>query len=116
MEQMSLTLEQARARGDHGMVRAALTNERKNGGWATVALSRLVEHVKSLPADAEFIVEDLRLAIEDKLPAPTDLRAWGAVTQAATRAQFIEKTGGIAPAKSSNASPKPLYCRGRASF
>jgi hypothetical protein len=112
MQQIPLTLEQARARGDAGMVRAAVTNERKNGGWSTLALGKLVEHVKSLPFDAEFIVEDLRLAIEDKVPEPTDLRAWGAVTQTAIRARYIEKTGRIAPAKSSNASPKPLYCRG----
>lgn len=114
MQQMPLTLEQARAHGDAGMLNAAQRNERKNGGWSTLALTELVKHVKSLPLDAEFIVEDLRLAIEAQIPVPTDLRAWGAVTQAASRAQYIEKTGRMAPAKSSHASPKPLYCRGRA--
>lgn len=116
MQQISLTLEQARDRGAAGMLRAADRNERKNGGWATVALAALVEHVKSLPLNAEFIVEDVRAAIESKVPPPTDLRAWGSVTQTAIRSQFIEKTGGLAPAKSSNASPKPLYCRGRGLF
>jgi hypothetical protein len=114
MQQMPLSMEQARHKGAAGMLQAADRNERKNGGWATLALAALVTHVKSLPLHAEFIIEDLRLAVEDKLPVPTDGRAWGAVTQAAIRAQFIEKTGGIAPAKSSHASPKPLYCRGRA--
>lgn len=114
MQQMGLSLEQARAQGDAGMLRAAVRNERKNGGWATMALGALVTHVKGLPLDAAFILEDVRLAIQDKVPVPTDLRAWGSVTQSAIRARFIEKTDRVAPAKSSNASPKPLYCRGRA--
>lgn len=114
MQQMPLTLDQANARGTAGMLRASDRNERKNGGWSTLALMALVQHVKSLPYEADFILEDVRLAIEGEVAVPTDLRAWGAVTQAAIRSQFIERTGGIAPAKSSNASPKPLYRRGRA--
>jgi hypothetical protein len=113
MQQIALTLEHARHRGAAGMLGAAERNERKNGGWTQVALAALCEHVRSLPAGAEFILEDVRLAIEDKVPTPTDLRAWGAVTQTAIRALKIEKTDKTAPAKSSNASPKTLYRRGR---
>lgn len=112
MQQIPLTMEQARAHGDAGIVRAALRNERANGGWATVALAAVVKHVRALPYEAEFILEDVRLSVAGELPVPTDLRAWGAVTQAATRANYIQRTGGFAPAKSSHASPKPLYRRG----
>jgi hypothetical protein len=113
MQQMPLTLDQARHLGAAGMLDAAARNERKNGNWTTLALEALCEHVRELPAGAEFILEDVRLAIESKVPEPTDLRAWGAVTQTAIRALKIEKTERFAPAKSSHASPKALYRRGR---
>lgn len=114
MQQMPLTLEGARDRGSLGMTRAAERNERKHEKWTEQALEALCTHVRALPVGTTFILEDVRLAVEDKVPEPTDRRVWGAVTQIAIRALFIEKTGGIAPAKSSNASPKPLYRRGRA--
>lgn len=114
MQQMAFTLEQARERGTAGMLQAADRNERKNANWTAQALEALADHVRALPHGAEFILEDVRLAVASQVPEPTDLRAWGAVTQSAIRSLFIERTGGIAPAKSSHASPKPLYRRGRA--
>jgi hypothetical protein len=113
MNQIPLSLEQARDRGAAGMVRSAERNERKNAGWPTLALQAVVTWVRAQPPKAEFTMEDCRIAIEDDLAAPTDRRAWGAVTQTAIRAMYIERTGGFAPAVSSNASPKPLYRRGR---
>lgn len=112
--QIPLSLDQARDRGAAGMLRAADRNERKNAGWPTMALQALVMWVKAQEPRSEFTMEDCRLSIEGQLTAPTDRRAWGAVTQAAIRARFIEATGLFAPAKSSNASPKPMYRRGRA--
>lgn len=113
MNQMPLSLEQARDRGAAGIARAAERNERQNGGWGTLALAAVATWVKAQPMKSEFTMEDVRAHIEDKLPEPTDLRAWGAVTQSAVRALYIERTGMHAPAKSSNGSDKPLYRRGR---
>lgn len=114
MQQIALTLDQARDRRDAGMARATERNERKNGGWGTLALAAVVEYIKGLPPKATFTMEDVRLGVEDKLAAPTDRRAWGSVTQTAIRSLYIEATGLFAPAVSSNASPKPLYRKGRA--
>lgn len=114
MQQMPLTLDHARDRGLLGMERAAARADKTYGGWTERALNALRQHVSKMPADAEFIIEDVRVAIESKVPVPDDLRAWGAVTQLALRRLYIERTDKFAPAKSSNASQKPLYRRGRA--
>lgn len=114
MQQIALSLDHARDRGALGMERAAEKANRTVCNWTELALNALLLHVQSLPVGAEFIVEDVRLAIEGKLPAPTDLRAWGAVTQAAIKRMYIAPTGDFAAAKSSNASPKALYRHGGA--
>lgn len=111
---LPLTMEHARERGVLGMERSAARADRAHCKWTEQALDVLVEHVQSLPNGAEFIVEDVRLAIESKVPEPPDLRAWGAVTQAAIKRLYISRTGKYAPAKSSNASDKPLYRKGSA--
>jgi hypothetical protein len=52
------------------------------------------------------------IELQKSVPAPPDLRAWGAATLAAARAGFIERTNTYHPAVSSNGSPKPCYRRG----
>lgn len=61
-----------------------------------------------------YTVEQMREWAKAKgLPDSPDARSWGAVTRAAIRQGVIEPTGGYAPARSSNGSPKRLYRRGQ---
>lgn len=72
-----------------------------------------VPEFKGLPQPCT--IEQLRAWATSKgLPLAPDERAWGAVTRAAIRQGVIEPTGGYAPARSSNGSPKRLYRRGQA--
>lgn len=112
--QMQLPLEESRAEGRRGMARASTRAERVAPGWHEQALDRFREYVSSLPLDRDFIVEDVRLAIQAKLPVVPELRVWGSITQAAIRIGILSKTGRFMPAVSSHASPKPVYRRGRA--
>lgn len=112
--QIPLSLDLARQRGLRGMERAAERAERASPGWVESALAKLLEQVQAIPHGQEFTIEGVRLVIEPMLPEPTDKRAWGHVTQAALRKLYILKTGNVAPAASSNGSPKPLYRRGGA--
>lgn len=112
--QMALDFNLARERGLRGMERAVDHAERVHSDWGQKALAALRAHVRTLPFDAKFIVEDVRGVAELLVPEPPDRRAWGAVTQAAIRSRVIVKTGEYAKAKSSNLSPKPIYRRGEA--
>lgn len=110
--QMQLPLEVSRAQGLIGMERAADRAERCSPGWNDLALERIRDHVSTLPFDRDFIVEDVRLAIQAKLPEVPELRVWGSVTQAAIRLGFLVRTGRFMPAASSHCSPKAVYRRG----
>jgi hypothetical protein len=107
-------MDVARQRGERGMEQAADHADRVHRDWQGKALAKCLSHIQTLPRDHKFIIEDVRLAVAGDLPEPPDQRAWGAVTQTAIRRLYIVKTGEYAPAKSSNASPKPLYRRGGA--
>lgn len=104
--------EDARERGHIGMSRAKERADKCVPGWTEMAVERVRAHVATLPFDRDFIVEDVRLAIQGALPAVPELRVWGSVTQAAIRFGFLVKTGRYMPAVSSHASPKPVYRRG----
>ena len=110
--QATLPFESAHARGIAGMNLAASNADFCSPGWTALALERLRAYVATLPFDKDFIVEDVRLAIQADLPEVFELRAWGAVTKAAIRHQFFATTGRFMPAVSSNCSPKPVYRRG----
>ena len=112
MQQMALTLAEARYRGEIGMQRAASANDRHTPQWSEGAMAALLRHVQTIPHTASFIAEDIRLAVESKLPKPKDNRVWGSLTKSAAAKGYIVATGDYAPAKSSNASPKRLYRRG----
>lgn len=102
-------------RGARGMRRAAEHAERESDGWIERAVTVLRTAAQVAKPEDEFTIEQLRADGWSRLlPEPPDLRAWGSATQIAARRGFIEKTGGYAPATSSNGSPKPLYRKGRA--
>ena len=104
------TMKNARARAEVGIARSADRNEGANAGWCGMA----VEHLRRFVSNQHglFTIEQARGVIAAELPAPTDGRAWGAVTRQAVALRYIEKTKLTAPAASSNASPKPLWKKG----
>lgn len=106
-----LDLSFARSAGDLGVERASGKAERLLAGWIDRAAEDIRKHATS--ALAPFTIEQARVGTE--LPDGADARAWGAVTRRALVLGYIERTGGYAPAASSNGSPKPLYRRGPAS-
>ncbi len=111
-QQMALTLDAAREAGLMGMQQAVERADEAAPGWSALALAAFLKHLQTLPHTTEFLIEDVRLAVEPTLPQPTDCRAWGSVTRAAIRRMHIIPTGRVAPAKSSHASPKRTYRRG----
>lgn len=84
-------------------------NERHNEGWQKTAMDALRRFAAADPG--RFTIEQARDVLSAELPEPTDLRAWGALTQAAIRAQIIRPTRHFTAAKSSNGSPKRMYTR-----
>lgn len=109
---MTLAIDQAITAGQIGMERAADHANRVEPGWTEVALEALKGYAGRQAANDEFTIEEARAEIAPTLPAPPDLRAFGAVTQMALRRGVIKPTGGFKRAASSHASPKPLYRRG----
>jgi hypothetical protein len=104
-------LPAARARADVGIAQAADATERHDTGWCMGACERLRLFAKV--QSGMFTIELARLAFEKTLPAPNDLRSWGAVTRMATSRGFIERVKGqYFPAASSNGSEKPVYRAG----
>lgn len=101
-------LDAARARADLGMERAVAHADRVAPTWSERALEALRRFVRV--RETPFLIEEARTAIV--IEAPTDGRAWGAVTQAAVRKNYIAATDRFGPAASSNGSPKMLYVRG----
>lgn len=110
--QMSLPLDQARAAATRGMESASEHAERVCPGWTELALEKLRKHVASLPFNRDFIVEDVRLAVQHELPPVPELRVWGSITRAAVKHQFLVTTGRYMPAVSSHSSAKAVYRRG----
>ena len=92
----------ARAR-DEGIQQAA---DHAGPDWKVMASLALYNYALT---HSRFLIEDVRVyADKHGVEAPPDARAWGAVTQGAIRAGFIERDG-YAPARSSHLSPKPVW-------
>jgi hypothetical protein len=91
--------------GERGMSRAAAHADRQSDGWTDRAFAALTAAARSMPG--AFTIEEVRARIQ--IDAPPDGRAWGAVVVRATRAGVIRRTGGCAPAASSNGAVKPLW-------
>lgn len=109
--QLAIELYAAAVRANAAILAVAAKAERKSAGWVELALAELGEFARS--TKGTFTIEQARAAIQDKLPKPHDLRAWGQVTRAA-RSKGVIVQDGYAPAASSNGSPKPLYRAGNA--
>ena len=108
-----MTIEEGVAAGRASIKRAAQRANRENPGWSAQALAAVRHYVRGLSRRAEFHIEDIRNALGAEVPEPSDLRAWGGVTQAAIRLDIIKRTGDYKRAASSHGSPKMLYVRGK---
>lgn len=104
-------MDHARARAEFGIERSATSAENATPGWCEKACEELRRFAAG--QGGMWTIELARLAIESKLPSPSDLRAWGRVVRMAAARGFIERVPGWAfPAASSNGSPKPVWKRG----
>lgn len=95
--------------GEIGIASSHEHAETDEPGWTDRAVDALRAFARTA---AEFTIEQARACLIDRVGEPDELRAWGAVTQAAQRRGFIERTGAYRPAISSNGSPKPVYRAG----
>lgn len=101
---IQLTIEDAIARRDDGISRAA---QHAGNRWQRLARGYLLEYLAL--TCTTFLAEQFRDFAERRgIEAPPDKRAWGAVLQSAARERLIAKAG-CAPALSSNLSPKVLW-------
>lgn len=107
--QIAIELDAASVRANAAILVVAAKAERRNAGWVDRALVELGHFAKS--TKVPFTIEQARAAIQGRLPAPHDLRAWGQVTRAA-RSKGVIVQDGSAPTASSNGSHKPLYRAG----
>jgi len=106
------TAGEARQAANLGIASSAEHAESDAPGWSDTVLQWLQGWAHESRV-TPFTMEEFRIACEAfGMPAPTESRAYGSVTRAALRLCLIEKTGGYAPARSSNLSAKPLYRRG----
>lgn len=100
------------ARRDQGIASSLNHAEQDVPGWGEQVLAyvkRFAGFMACEMGDA-WTMEDCRCWSHNLgLPAPEELRSWGAVTQKAIRQGIIKPTGQYAPAASSNGSVKMLY-------
>lgn len=109
---MSTTMQDAEVRAETGMQRAAQHAENDDPGWCARALQALRQFAVD-EGEALFTIETARSALWSRgLKGPPELRAWGAVTRAASKAGYIAMTDRMERCPSSNGSPKPLWRRG----
>jgi hypothetical protein len=99
------TRDEARARRDNGIERAAAHAEQELAGWRETAIQFLRRYAES---HVDFLAEDVIDAALGTVPMPPDSRAWGAVFRRAAKEAVIEKLG-YRPAKTSNLSPKVYW-------
>jgi len=98
------------AAGQRGIDSAHRHAEADAPGWTEEAAEALRKFARR--TGAEFTIEEARADVTADVGEPDELRAWGAVTQMATRRQWIERTGRYRSAVSSHNSPKPVYRAG----
>jgi hypothetical protein len=111
MEQLGLvwdrpSLAEAVARRDDGIQRAVDHAEAEEPGWCDLAFGFLQAFAQE--AAEPFLAEAVVEAAYGIVPPPPDGRAWGGIFQKASRRQVIRRVG-YAPARTSNASAKPLW-------
>lgn len=101
----------AEARRDNGIDDSAEHAEHDMPGWIDDAVLYARQFAVEHRHD-KFLAEDLRYwATKQGLPQPPELRVWGAVIRAASKAGYIARVG-YGSARSSNLSPKVLWAAG----
>jgi len=115
-------LAAATRRAELGMSRAELAVERLHPGWCVLAVDAVRKFARV--QEGRFIVEQIRLAIEEQglLPRPPEARVWGVITRRAAEAGYIapsfrdkeQRERHMMPAASSNGTLKPAWKRGSA--
>lgn len=105
-------LEASIKRAVSGISLSACHANAKTSDWTGLAQAAVKFAIAALPQDAKFTIEDVRATIDEELPAPPDLRAWGSVTQSLIKSGSLVKTHSYKQAASSNGSPKMLYAKG----
>lgn len=107
MNQPDLFTPTAQARRELGIERARRRAERECGPTWTDEAAEYLARYASRTHGQPFLVED---AVEVcPLRQPSNPRAWGAAVRKAGREGWIVKTGGSAPARTSNCSLKWLW-------
>jgi hypothetical protein len=103
----------ARQKAERG-IKASADNAGREWQDQAVAAARLfVRWNDRVYGGLEFSIEMLRLWCSQRIDAPPDQRAWGAVTRRLKAEKIIRPTGGYLMAASSNLSPKSSYVRYR---
>lgn len=82
-----------------GAERAADHADRLHDGWSELALAAFKAYAER---HEEFATEDV-IAASLEVPHPPDPRAWGQITMAAKRLQFIVSANRTRPTKSAHA-------------
>ncbi len=111
MMQPDLFAAHAADRRDLGIARAQRRAERECGPtWTDAAAEYLAGYARGTFGQP-FLIEDAIVGCP--LQKPSNPRAWGAAVQKAARAGWIVKTGGSAPARTSNCGLKALWTLNR---
>ena len=97
----------AATRRDLGIERA---RRRAGDPWTMSAARFVAYYARAIAKGEPFLIEDARAAwnASGREPPP-DGRAWGGVTNVASRELGLIEKAGYGPAKSSNCSPKVLW-------
>lgn len=99
------TIFDAIARRDTGIRRAGDHADAEHERWVQTAAAAIVAYAAS---HGPFLIEDVREARRD-ISDPPDARAWGAAARRAAATGLVRRVG-YAPSRSSNLSPKVLWC------
>jgi len=102
----ALAMIEAEQRRDHGIARAALHADIVVESWNASADRWLGTYLEQ--QRGPFLAEQFVAWLGERLAAPPDPRAWGAVIRRAALKRRIVKVG-YGPAASSNNSPKCVW-------
>ena len=75
--------------------------------WTDTAAAFLRAYAQS--CGGTFLIEQARAASRGHIPQPENAKAWGPAAVLAVKRGWIVKAG-YGPARSSNGSPKTLFC------
>ncbi|HEX7687567.1 MAG TPA: hypothetical protein VF453_07665 [Burkholderiaceae bacterium] len=102
---------EARTRRDLAIQQVGEAADRRNADWCNKACEALRQFARKQAG--VWTIELARAQFEKNLPPPSDLRAWGRVTQMAIRKGYIERVPGqFFAAASSNNAAKSVWKKG----